>query len=206
MNKGTEVTCMTTGNATSRREAGFTLVEALIAMVILMFGLVAVTNLFLVAGSSNTVGNHSSVATTQAAEVMDRLRGIEYRALTDVGGGNGGGDTITGNGPVCLEPAANCVVPGTYEMTRTVPGVGTFTTSWAITPLNFPRTVALGVVLNPLPPNNILCPANAAGFRAFAIVVHTESNSPLTRRRAAAELTTIRACTTDGCPGIRTCS
>src|SRR5204863_2278147 len=38
-------------------EAGFTLVEALVAIVILVFGLIAVTNLMLVAASSNSVAN-----------------------------------------------------------------------------------------------------------------------------------------------------
>jgi Tfp pilus assembly protein PilV len=40
-------------------EAGFTLVEALFAMVILIFGLLAVTNLLIVGASSNSVANQS---------------------------------------------------------------------------------------------------------------------------------------------------
>ncbi len=35
-------------------EAGFTLIEALVAIVVLVFGLMAVTNLMIVAASSNT--------------------------------------------------------------------------------------------------------------------------------------------------------
>ena len=41
-------------------EAGFTLIEALVAMVVLTFGLMAVTNLMLVAASSNTVANQGT--------------------------------------------------------------------------------------------------------------------------------------------------
>ena len=48
----------------AQREAGFTLIEALVAIVILAFGLMAVTNLLVVAAASNTVGNHSTAATT----------------------------------------------------------------------------------------------------------------------------------------------
>ena len=39
------------------RESGFTLVETLVAIVVLVFGLMAVTNLMLVAATSNTVAN-----------------------------------------------------------------------------------------------------------------------------------------------------
>lgn len=182
-------------------QAGFTLIEALVAIVILIFGLMAVTNLFLVAGSSNTVGNHGTVATAIASEVMDRLNAIEYRALTDAGGG---GDLTVGNDGLCEEPAANCVVPGTFEMTRDMPGVGRFITTWQITAV--PETGAGPLAVVNSPAGLEICPAVAGGNQAYSIVVHTESISPLARRRAAAQLTTIRSCTIDGCPGIRSCS
>lgn len=47
-------------------EAGFTLVEALLAVVVLIFGLMAVTNLMLVAASSNSVANQGTPAVTSA--------------------------------------------------------------------------------------------------------------------------------------------
>lgn len=55
-------------------EAGFTLIEALAAIVILAFGLMAVTNLLLLAGSSNSVANQSTAATIAAMEQLELLK------------------------------------------------------------------------------------------------------------------------------------
>jgi prepilin-type N-terminal cleavage/methylation domain-containing protein len=60
------------------REAGFTLVEVLISIVILVFGLVAVTNLFLVAGSSNMAANAGSAATAIASQQMEVLKALPF--------------------------------------------------------------------------------------------------------------------------------
>ncbi len=59
-------------------QSGFTLIEALIAMVVLIFGLVAVTNLLLMAASSNTVASHSSAATMIASQRMETLKGLPF--------------------------------------------------------------------------------------------------------------------------------
>jgi type II secretory pathway pseudopilin PulG len=67
------------------REAGFTLVEALVAIVILVFGLIAVTNLLVVAASSNSVANQSTAATAAAAQTMEQLRAVAFNTLV-VGG------------------------------------------------------------------------------------------------------------------------
>ncbi len=61
-----------------RPQAGFTLVEALIAMVILSFGLIAVTNLMLVASTSNTVANQSTAATSIASQRMEQLKALGF--------------------------------------------------------------------------------------------------------------------------------
>ena len=58
-----------------RTEAGFTLIEALVAIIILSFGLIAVTNLMLVAASSNTVANQG----TAAAAIATRADGSGSR-------------------------------------------------------------------------------------------------------------------------------
>jgi type II secretory pathway pseudopilin PulG len=62
-------------------EAGFTLVEALIAMVILMVGLAAISNLLIVSASSNTAANLSTSATTAATEAMEQLRAQTFGTL-----------------------------------------------------------------------------------------------------------------------------
>ena len=69
----------------SRREAGFTLIEALTAIVILSFGLMAVTNLLIVAASSNAVANQSTAATNSASQVLEQLRSVSFQNLA-IGG------------------------------------------------------------------------------------------------------------------------
>lgn len=68
-------------------QAGFTLVEALVAMVILSFGLIAVTNLMLVAATSNGVANQSTAATAAASQRLEQLKAL---AFTDPGLAAGG--------------------------------------------------------------------------------------------------------------------
>lgn len=68
-----------------RAEAGFTLVEALASIVILAFGLIAVTNLLLMAGSSNTVANQSTAATVAATEQLELLRRMTWNDPALVG-------------------------------------------------------------------------------------------------------------------------
>lgn len=69
----------------ARAEAGFTLVEALVAIVVLLVGVASVANLMLVAASSNTVGNQGTAAATLAGREIERLMAIPYDQLV-VGG------------------------------------------------------------------------------------------------------------------------
>jgi type II secretory pathway pseudopilin PulG len=110
--------------ASRRAEAGFTLVEALCAIVILIFGLIAITNLLLVAASSNSVANQSSAATASASQALDFLRTVDFDALA-VGG------AIVAAPPL---PAAACTaaVPTDYACFEDVPGVGRIVTQWTI--------------------------------------------------------------------------
>jgi prepilin-type N-terminal cleavage/methylation domain-containing protein len=70
-------------------EAGFTLIETLVAIVVLVFGLIAVTNLLLVGATNNTVANHGTAATTVATQQMEVLKAQPFRDLTP------GGDLAT---------------------------------------------------------------------------------------------------------------
>jgi prepilin-type N-terminal cleavage/methylation domain-containing protein len=63
-------------------EGGFTLVEVLIAIVVLVFGLIAVTNLLLVAASNNTAANLGTAAAVAASQQMEVLKATPYNLLT----------------------------------------------------------------------------------------------------------------------------
>jgi type IV pilus modification protein PilV len=97
-----------------RGDAGFTLIEVLIAIVVLVFGLIAVTNLFLVAGSSNSVANQSTAAADVAAQVLENLKAQPWNS-TQL-------NATTGTFPAA-----------TPQRTDAIPGVGTINTWWSIT-------------------------------------------------------------------------
>ncbi|HET9317068.1 MAG TPA: prepilin-type N-terminal cleavage/methylation domain-containing protein [Vicinamibacteria bacterium] len=63
-------------------EAGFTLIETLVAIVVLVFGLIAVTNLLLVGATNNSVANHGTAATSVATQRMELLKAEPFRDLT----------------------------------------------------------------------------------------------------------------------------
>jgi prepilin-type N-terminal cleavage/methylation domain-containing protein len=87
-----------------RADAGFTLVEVLIAIVVLVFGLIAVTNLFLVAGSSNQVANQTTASTDVAAGILEGFKNQSWNTLTAVPMSAVGSpqrtDVISGVGPI----------------------------------------------------------------------------------------------------------
>jgi prepilin-type N-terminal cleavage/methylation domain-containing protein len=97
-----------------RTQGGFTLIEALVAIFILSFGLVAVTNLMLVAASSNTVANQGTAAASIASEQMEALKALRFTDPQLAAGGDLESD------------AAN------YSSFTTVAGVGRIRTRWRI--------------------------------------------------------------------------
>lgn len=105
--------------APQARQAGFTLVEVLVAIVILVFGLMAVTNLLLVAASSNTVAKHGTSAAAGAAAQMEVLKATPFPALQLIATAPGGD-----LGAIAC-PGANCVV-------QNIPGVGQLETRFFV--------------------------------------------------------------------------
>jgi len=99
---------------TRTSEAGFTLIEALIAVLVLVIGIMAIASLFAVAATSNSVANQSTAATSAAAETLEQLKAMPFSALT-VGGG------LTGT----------CTA-GAYSRCDNIPGVGIINTHWRI--------------------------------------------------------------------------
>ncbi len=156
-------------------EAGFTLVEALVAIVVLSFGLMAVTNLLLVAASSNTVANQGTAATASANRVMDMLKATPFNdLLTQVDAGPAF-SAATG-GKDCNDPG---LAYGDWHCTENVPGVGAIHTHWWIQSTD----------VSP----------------ALFIRVRSEGVGALTARRSRAEFTTLRTCTdqdSGACPDL----
>lgn len=102
-----------------RAEAGFTLIEVLIAIVVLVFGLIAVTNLFLVAGSSNTVANQATAASDAASQVLENLKAQRWGSTQLAAGGS-----LTADQSVAGVP---------YFRSDQIRGVGTIASRWTIT-------------------------------------------------------------------------
>jgi type IV pilus modification protein PilV len=97
-----------------RAERGFTLIEVLIAIVVLVFGLIAITNLFLVAGSSNTVANQATAASDVAAQILENLKAQPWNSTQLA--------ATTGTFPAA-----------TPQQTNTLSGVGVINSWWSIT-------------------------------------------------------------------------
>lgn len=127
-------------NETRRAEAGFTLVEALVAIVVLIFGLMAVTNLLLMAASSNTVANQGTVAVATASQVLDFLKVTTYDTLDNTPGGTP--FDANDGGKDCNDVT---LVPTDWHCTTGTPGVGTVHAHWFITATADPRLLYIRV-------------------------------------------------------------
>ena len=162
------------GAATAERrrtEDGFTLIEALVAMVVLIFGLMAVTNLLLVAASSNAVANQGTAAASSATRGMDMLRLTSFADLLTVVGLGPDFSTHDGAGKDCNDPSLRF---DDWHCSVSLQGVGLIHTHWWIEETD----------LSPL----------------LYIRVQSEGVGTLAGRRSRADFTTFRACS-DQDPG-----
>lgn len=146
-------------------EAGFTLVEALISIVVLVFGLIAVTNLLLVAATSNMVASQATAATTAASRVLDMLKTTSYQDLAAGGNLN---VVMSGATPSC--DAATPVLLAAFQCRDDVGGVGVMHVRWVVTPV-------------------------AADARLTFIEVRSEGQGVFAAGRTLADFTTLRSCT-----------
>jgi Tfp pilus assembly protein PilV len=152
-------------------EAGFTLIEALIAIVILIFGLVAVSNLFVVSLTSNNVANHTNATTAEASEIMDLLKALPFRNLPTTTQGSLTSDlpsTNTTNPRVIVD--ATTSVLNQYNSTRTVSGIGPIRSRWTITAVD-------------------------TSTRLITVLSESVGSSSVGRSRSSAQFTTVRTAT-----------
>jgi type II secretory pathway pseudopilin PulG len=159
----------------SSGQSGFTLIEALIAIVIIIFGLIGVTNLFMVAASSNSVANQSTAATAAASQMLERLKAVPFTSFTpggDIEADSGTAGPCFGTAAVAVgNPAAlnNC--------DANLQGVGRIHVRWAVTTV-------------------------AGNSQVQFVQVRAEGVGVLGAARTRAEFTTFRSCTSQplGCP------
>ena len=74
------------------KEKGFTLIELMIAMIVLGIGILALIEMQVAAMSGNSSANQMTIATTLAQDQIERLKGLSFfdAALTDTNVGNNG--------------------------------------------------------------------------------------------------------------------
>lgn len=162
-------------------ESGFTLVEALTAIVILVFGLVAVTNLLIVAGNSSQVANAGTAAAAMATEQMEILKATPFLNLVASPSGVARteltADTAGYFRLATVAPPAAPPYPGLKSGVLTdnagllMPGAGNIRVRWTIVPVD---------------------------VRTYHITVRAEATGTLLASRTQAQFTTLRACTDYG--------
>jgi prepilin-type N-terminal cleavage/methylation domain-containing protein len=177
--------CSTPARRVPASEAGFTLIEALIAIVILSFGLIAVTNLFIVAASSNQIGSYNTATATEASEVMERLKRVPFNVLAPPANTTAGdltADLPAANFPPALPAEPDVVVAGVppvpqFNMYRDVAGIGRIRTRWTVQ--SFTDVLTTPVLL---------------------ITVRSQVIGPFGGQLSQAQFSTFRTCTGAGCP------
>jgi prepilin-type N-terminal cleavage/methylation domain-containing protein len=140
-----------------RDQAGFTLIEVLIAILVMVFGVMAVANLMLLATASNVAAHQASIAATAASERMEELKAMPIGALPP-------GTTVTWSG---VNPPTGPATPGVPDGSL----VQIFTT---VTPAGPVGTVHITVTAVPLGAFNARNP----------VVVPDPLNPPPTRAGA----------------------
>jgi type IV pilus assembly protein PilV len=84
----------------NRNEAGFSLIEMMIASLVLLIGVISVASLIGYSISSNFSSKNNTTATAAAEREMERLRGLAFTSLVD------GGSTLSSSGSIMFTGSA----------------------------------------------------------------------------------------------------
>jgi type II secretory pathway pseudopilin PulG len=178
------------GRAGDGAEAGFTLVEALVAIVILAFGLIAVTNLLVVASSSNQVGNYSTATAAVASETLEKIQGLDFFFICPQAGAPQPVQQCPAGGSLTAD-----VGPANITAEVTVGGALTFHSQRRV------NGIANG-------PNDFLVrtrwqiwdTTQGSPTASYYIVVQSRVDGPFGGSLSQARFAGYRACTAPGCP------
>lgn len=91
----------------SKRPKGFSLIEVLIALVILSISLLALAGLMVYTTKSNSWGGHMTEATTFAQDMLERLRVTPWANLVEGSDGVTGATGITYSRTWAVAPTAD---------------------------------------------------------------------------------------------------
>lgn len=98
-------------SAGSVRQGGFSLVEGMVALIVLSIGLFGIAGMLDMAISRNTDGSQVSVATNMGTEMMERIRFNHYNAAAY--------DLIDTTNLSTRPPATQAMAMGDYDQWRT---------------------------------------------------------------------------------------
>ena len=120
---------MSLSNKNRGREAGFTLIEVMVAIVILTVGLLSLAQMMVLATNSNTLSGRMTSSSALAKEQLERLKAVPFysdpQARIRSNGLNDGGDLDTDQ--------AGYVAYYDVNGTPSVAGAATFVVRWTVT-------------------------------------------------------------------------
>jgi hypothetical protein len=171
-----------TTKETAGKDAGFSLVEAVIAVLVFIIGIAAISNLFLQSITANSTANVSAATAAVASEVMDRLRSMPSNTLAITPGTSPGTPLTNAAREAILAASAtdSCSDTGTVDC---VSGVGLAAKGFVLVK----RVEGVGLVHAKWTVESV-----GNGTNLFFITVRAQTMAPVVGERANAEFTSFR--------------
>jgi len=100
---------MTNQSLAKSRQKGFTLIEVLIAFIILAVGLLGIVNLQAMSKKFTHQAAQRTLAVSFADSIVERIRANPAALISYTNSGDGGAATVVGGTTIAAEPAPNCI-------------------------------------------------------------------------------------------------